>query len=251
MCTCVNNMGSWLWWSLIFLTPACVPLCHKLPRSGSYLSQSDPHHLYPSPSTASDPPGNKQNNRSDLSKSQLTVQRSFPSGMTGICFSLFTSQSDVEKSVLTLKVGYRNITGVALKAVRGKKQINTFHIPLWWSAIDQGLRITTLLHNQHALLCKTCHFNDRKTLHMSDKSAVVSIRYSESSLLPSWPLLRRFPASSSQELMDQISGSIHRIRDYREAIRTKVTEMEASFGVHVSLQDRVTLKRRFDSSRAS
>lgn len=44
--------------------------------------------------------------------------------------SLFTSQSDVEKSLLTLKAGYRNIRDGVLKAVRGKRQINTFHIPL-------------------------------------------------------------------------------------------------------------------------
>lgn len=43
---------------------------------------------------------------------------------------------------MTLKAGYRNIRGGVLKAVRGKRQINTFHIPLRWSAIDHGPRLS-------------------------------------------------------------------------------------------------------------
>lgn len=72
------------------LSYSSLSLCHTLPLSGSYLSPSDPRHIYPFPSTASDPLGNKQNNQSDLSESLLTVERSFLSGMTGISFSLFS-----------------------------------------------------------------------------------------------------------------------------------------------------------------
>lgn len=88
--SCVKDMGSWPWRALIFLTPACVQPCHKLPLSGSNLSPSDPHHPYPCPSTASDPWGNKQNNQPDLSDTKLTVERSSLSGMTGISFSLLS-----------------------------------------------------------------------------------------------------------------------------------------------------------------
>lgn len=128
-------MRSWLWWALISLTPAGVPLCHTLPLSGSYLPPSDPRHLYPFLSTASHPLGNKQNNRPDLAESLLTVERSFPSGMTGNSFSLFSLyKSDWYREKC---IDFEGWLHHRCCVQRGKKHINTFHIPLWWSAIDQ------------------------------------------------------------------------------------------------------------------
>lgn len=145
-----------------FWTWVLGPSCHRLPLSGSNLSPSNPnpYHLYPSLSTASNPWGNKRINQPDLSNTKLRGECGPLSRMTGISFSLFSFslQSDVEKSVLTLKVGYRTITGFVLKTVQGKRQINTFHILLWWSAIDQGLHIATRLHNQHGALFQNVLF---------------------------------------------------------------------------------------------
>lgn len=92
--------------------------------------------------SAADSGDNKRNNPADLCDRKLSEECGSGSAITGLSLSLSffpsASRSDVEKSLLTLKAGYRNIRGGVLKAVRGKRQINTFHIPLQWSAIDHG-----------------------------------------------------------------------------------------------------------------
>ena len=167
ICTCVKGMGSWPWLALTSpVSPVLVPPCHRISLSLALtFSPSDPHPHHPHPPPlpgASDPRGNKHNNQPDLSRHKahsrtralcLLWQESL-----FLSFLLFTSQSDVEKSVLTLKVGYRNITGIVLRAVRGKKQINTFHIPLRWSAIDHHLRIAAPLRNQHGVSLRNVLF---------------------------------------------------------------------------------------------
>lgn len=114
-------MRSWLWWALTSLTPACVPL------SGSYLPPSDPRHLYPFLSTASHPLGNKQNNQPDLSESPIWYD-----SISFSLFSLYKSDWCREKCIDFEGWLYHRCC-----VQRGKKHINTFHIPLWWSAIDQ------------------------------------------------------------------------------------------------------------------
>lgn len=81
---------------LVGLVPAHEKRClclHVYKDTGSWPSASlrlTPHRPHSSPSTASGPRGNKQNNLPDLRDTKPSAQRSFLSGMTRISFSLLS-----------------------------------------------------------------------------------------------------------------------------------------------------------------
>lgn len=116
------------------------PSSLSAPLPGLNLSRLTLINLF-SLSSATDSGDNKRNNPADLCDRKLTAECYHRT--ISLSLSLSTSHSDVEKSLLTMKAGYRNIRDGVLKAVRGKRQINTFHIPLQWSAIDHGPRAST------------------------------------------------------------------------------------------------------------
>lgn len=180
------------------------------PLPGLNLSLSDPNQPPPS-RCRSHPPqlrGVINESTRPTSATEGSQQSAAPRGstITGLSYPpllpLFTSQSDVEKSLLTLKAGYRSIRGGVLKAVRGKRQINTFHIPLRRSAIDHGPRVSTApLHIpawsvavKRAILIRRDRCECLAALLLSPPAADLS---------PS-----HFPVSSLKEPTDPKSGSI-------------------------------------------
>lgn len=193
------------WPHLSTVPPALVPPCHKLSLTSSNLSPADPNPHHPSPLlTLHEIRPARPLLHKPQRRTQLSVR--YDRNLFFSLFLLFTSQSDVERSVLTLKVGYRNITGFVLKAVRGKRQINTFHIPPRWSVIDQGLHIAMLqpawcVVPKHAILIRERHF-----------MCLTSLLSMPSTTLRLPPALLSFPILSSPLVFSGKSGSIHRTR---------------------------------------
>lgn len=162
------------------------PSSLSLPLPGLNLSLPDPNQPLPSRSLSPLPQlhGVINETTHPTSATESSQQSAAPraSVITGLSYfflPLFTSQSDVEKSLLTLKAGCRNIRGGILKAVLGKRQINTFHIPLRWSAIDYGPRVSTApLHDRmwsvavkHAILIRWDRSECLATLLLSPSTA--------------------------------------------------------------------------------
>lgn len=148
----------------------------------------------------------------------------------------------MERKTYWLKVGYRNITVFVLKHLQGKRQINNSHIPVRWSAIDQGRHVAAKLHKRYGASFQNLLFQSGTDTRSVWPSLLPPPRYHHFFLLPvctSHPQedwwIRKVVPSTEWETKERLSEPEWH------------TQMETSAGVRVSLPDRVTLLMLVDS----